>query len=285
MLRATDEAGNVLPEFEKVLDIDIKAAAEAALGKELTQNLLSVVFDYDGNLWFATGGFRIYPEREQQGVLGYIAHSAIEAILNGEQADLSKAVFVYGLSARRGRGKRHCRLQGRCGHPDQPELLSAACNNGVEVVWCTPYESVGAKVSGEGDKTTGGGLAWGGGCSPSLTPDLVMFTDNADPVKLLALDMKTGEIVASMPVLDDLPEGYQVAVENSAIVYDDSEGTVSTIVCNWFGAGNAGLADPDNDSSIQSYANIYDMNWLTKGNCMIAPGVERVDTVKTDIRL
>ena len=48
MLRATDENGNVLPEFEKVLDIDIKAAAEAALGKELTQNLLSVVFDYDG---------------------------------------------------------------------------------------------------------------------------------------------------------------------------------------------------------------------------------------------
>ena len=53
--------------------------------------------------------------------------------------------------------------------------------------------------------------------------------------------MKTGEVVASMPVLDDLPEGYQVAVENAAIVYDDGEGTVSTIVCNWFGAGNAGL--------------------------------------------
>jgi len=108
-----------------------------------------------------------------------------------------------------------------------------------------------------------------------------MFTDNADPVKLLALDMKTGEIVASLPVLDDLPGGYQVAVENSAIVYDDSEGTVSTIVCNWFGAGNAGLADPNNDSSIQSYANIYDQNWLMKGNVMIAPGVERVDTAKT----
>ena len=53
-------------------------------------------------------------------------------------------------------------------------------------------------------------------------------------------------------------------------------------MCNWFGAGSAGLADPDSDSSIQSYANIYDTNWLTKGNCMIAPGVERVDTVKTD---
>ena len=142
---------------------------------------------------------------EQQGVLGYIARSAIDAILSGEQTDLSDAVFVYELTR------------------------------------------------GEGDKTTGGGLAWGSGCSPSLTPELVMFTDNADPVKLLALDMKTGEIVASLPVLDDLPGGYQVAVENSAIVYDDSEGTVSTIVCNWFGAGNAGLADSNSDSSIQSY--------------------------------
>ena len=148
---------------------------------------------------------RYLESAEQQGVLGYIARSAIDAILSGEQTDLSDAVFVYEL---------------------------------------TP---------GEGDKTTGGGLAWGSGCSPSLTPELVMFTDNADPVKLLALDMKDGEIVASLPVLDDLPEGYQVAVENSAIVYDDSEGTVSTIVCNWFGAGNAGLADSNSDSSIQSY--------------------------------
>ena len=70
MLRATDEAGNILPEFEKVLDINIKAAAEAALGKTLEQNLLSVVFDYEGNLWFATGGFRIYPERAAAGRTG-----------------------------------------------------------------------------------------------------------------------------------------------------------------------------------------------------------------------
>ena len=282
MLRATDEEGNVLPEFEKVLDIDIKAAAEAALGKELTQNLLSVVFDYDGNLWFATGGFRIYPERQQQGVLGYIAHSAIEAILNGEQTDLSKAVFVYELTP--GEGAEN----GIAASKDGAVILTnkncylLRANNGVEAVWCTPYESVGAKVSGEGDKTTGGGLAWGGGCSPTLTPNLVMFTDNADPVNLLALDMKTGEVAAKTPVLDDLPDGYQVAIENSAIVYDDGAGTVSTIVCNWFGAGNAGLADPNNDSSIQSYANNYDQNWLMKGNAMIAPGDERVDTVKTD---
>ena len=281
MLRATDESGNVLPEFEKVLDIDIKAAAEAALGKELTQNLLSVVFDYDGNLWFATGGFRIYPQRQQQGVIGYIAHSAIDAILNGKQTDLSKAVFVHELTP--GEGAEN----GIAASKDGAVILTnqncylLRAEDGVNVVWCTPYKSAGAKVSGEGDKTTGGGLAWGGGCSPTLTPNLVLFTDNQDPVNLLVLDMKTGEVAASHPVLDDLPEGYQVAVENSAIVYDNGEGTVSTIVCNWFGAGSAGLADPNSDSSIQSYANIYDMNWLTKGNCMIAPGVERVDTVKT----
>lgn len=44
MLKTMDEEENVLPEFEKVLDIDIKAVAEAALGKTLDQNLLSVVF-------------------------------------------------------------------------------------------------------------------------------------------------------------------------------------------------------------------------------------------------
>ena len=70
ILQATYEEGNVLPEFKKLLDIDIKAAAEAALGTTLEQNLLSVVFDYDGYLWIATGGFRIYPERGQKGVMG-----------------------------------------------------------------------------------------------------------------------------------------------------------------------------------------------------------------------
>lgn len=72
-----------------------------------------------------------------------------------------------------------------------------------------------------------------------------------------------------------------VSVENSAIVYDHGNGRVSTIVCNWFGAGSPNLAKPDSDSSIQSYENIYDRNWLLKGNCMIMPGVERVDTIRT----
>ena len=86
-----------------------------------------------------------------------------------------------------------------------------------------------------------------------------------------------------MPVIDELPEGTQVSVENSAIVYDDGEGTVITIVCNWFGAGSAKLGEADNDSSIQSYENIYDVGWLRQGNKMIAPGIERVDTVKTQV--
>ena len=279
MLKATDEDGNVLPEFEKVLDIDIKAAAEEKLGKTLDQNLLAVVFDYEGNLWFATGGFRIYPDRQQQGAIGYISRTAIDAILNGEETNLSDAVFVQELTPGEG----------------AENGIAASANGAViltnqncyllqadKVAWSTPYESIGAKESKEGDETTGGGLAWGSGCSPSLTKDLVMFTDNQDPVNLIALDMKTGEKVASLPVLDELPEGVQVSMENSAIVYDDGEGTVSTVVCNWFGAGSAELGNADSDSSIQSYANIYDINWLRQGNKMIMPGVERVDTVKTE---
>ena len=282
MLKTTDEDGNVLPEFEKVLDIDIKAAAEAILGKTLDQNLLSVVFDYDGNLWFATGGFRIYPDRGQQGAIGYISRSAIDAILNNEEVDLSTAVFVHELTP--GEGAEN----GIASSKDGAVILTnqncylLTANNGVNVVWQTPYESVGAKESKEGDATTGGGLAWGSGCSPSLTPNLVMFTDNQNPVNLIALDMKTGEKVASLPVIDELPEGTQVSVENSAIVYDNGAGTVSTIVCNWFGAGSADLGKADSDSSIQSYSNIYDVNWLRQGNKMIAPGVERIDTIKTE---
>lgn len=282
MLKTTDENGNVLPEFEKVLDIDIKAAAEKVLGKTLDQNLLSVVFDYDGNLWFATGGFRIYPDRKQQGAVGYISRNVIDAILNGEEADLTDSVFVYELTP--GESAEN----GIASSKDGAVILTNLncylfrADNGVQKVWETPYESVGAKESKEGDATTGGGLAWGSGCSPSLTDDLVMFTDNQNPVNLLAVDMKTGETVASLPVIDELPEDTQISVENSAIVYDNGEGTVSTIVCNWFGAGSADLGKEDSDSSIQSYANIYDVNWLSQGNKMIMPGVERVDTIKTD---
>ena len=282
MLEATDKKGNVLPEFKKVLDIDIKAAAEKVLGKTLDQNLLSVVFDYDGNLWFATGGFRIYPSRNQTGAMGYVSRSAINKILAGEKVDLTDAVSVQELSPGEGaeNGIASCKEGAVILTNQNCYLLRANEKDGVEEVWRTPYESAGAKESKEGDETTGGGLAWGGGCSPSLSPELVFFTDNLETVSLMALDIRTGAVAASCPVIDELPANMPVSVENSAIVYDHGNGTVSTIVCNWFGAGSPNLAKPDSDSSIQSYENIYDRNWLRKGNCMIMPGVERVDTVK-----
>ena len=282
MLRATDETGTPLPVFEKVLDIDVKAAAEAAFGVTIDQNLLSIVFDYEGNLWFVTGGFRIYPDRGQQGAMGYISAAAIDAILAGNEVDLSQEVHVYlpepGEGAENGIAS--------CTH-GAVILTNLACymlraNDGVEVMWRTPYESAGAKDSREGAATTGGGLAWGGGCSPSLGSELVFFTDNLETVSLLALSMETGEVVASCPIIDELPADMPVSVENSAMVYDDGQGRASVIACNWFGAGSPNLAKPDSDSSIQSYENIYDTNWLLKGNCMIIPGIERVDTIKTD---
>lgn len=282
ILRMTDGKGNVLQQFEKVLDIDIKAAAESVLGKKLDQNLLSVIFDYEGNLWFATGGFRIYPERKQQGAVGYIDHTAIDNISAGKDVDLTEAVFVYELTP--GEGAEN----GIASSKDGAVILTNQncylfqAKKGIKRVWCTPYKSVGAKNSKKGDDTTGGGLAWGSGCSPSLTRNLVMFTDNQNPVNLMALDMHTGKVAASHPVIDDLPAGMQVSVENSAIVYDNGAGTVSTVVCNWFGAGNSALANPDSDSSIQSYANIYDQNWISRGNTMVLPGVERIDTIKTE---
>lgn len=163
MLRATDEKGTPLPVFEKVLDINIKEAAERVLGRSLEQNLLSIVFDYDGNLWFVTGGFRIYPSRGQQGAMGYISHNAIDAILAGGTADLDHEVHVYAPAPGEGaeNGIASCR-------EGAVILTNLACyllraNGGVEVVWRTPYDSVGAKDSREGAATTGGGLAWGGG--------------------------------------------------------------------------------------------------------------------------
>ena len=50
MLKATDDEGNVLPEFEKVLDIDIKTAAEEKLGKTLD---LSEYEKKGENVWIA----------------------------------------------------------------------------------------------------------------------------------------------------------------------------------------------------------------------------------------
>lgn len=281
VLRTMDDQGEILPVFEKVMDIDVAGAAVAQLGEEIDQRLLSIVYDYEGNLWFTTGGFRIDPDRDPAGFLGYITKAYMQQLESGVEVPLEGNIYFYPLS------QGESAENGIAANPDGAVILTnLACymltaQDGVNVRWRTAYESNGANDAEEGSGFTGGGLAWGSGTSPTLTNDLVLFTDNLDPVNLLALSSETGEIVAQMPVLEDLGEDVPVSVENSILVYDGGAGRVSVIVCNWFGAGNAALAEPDANSSIQSYENIYDANWMAQGNAYIAPGVERVDIVRT----
>lgn len=281
VLRTMDESGEILPIFEKILDINVVDYAKQLLSEEIDTRLLSIIYDYSGNLWFVTGGFRIDPARDPAGFLGYISREYIEAGLHGESLPREEHIFFHPLEL--GEGAENGIASFEHG---AVILTSRACymlnaENGVRIDWVTPYESNGANDAGPGSAYTGGGLAYGGGSTPTLTQELVLFTDNLDPVNLLALSAQTGEIVAQIPVLDQLPDDIPVAVENSILVYCDGGDRTSALVCNWFGAGNAGLADPDADSSIQSYANLYDANWMQFGNQYIAPGVERVDIVKT----
>lgn len=279
-LRTKDEQGNVLPVFEKIMDVDIGALAKQALGNDLDTRLLSIVYDYQGNLWFVTGGFRVYPDKGQPGFLGYLSREYIQGALAGAAPDAADHLFFYKLDV--GEGAEN----GASSNEDGAVILTnKACymlraNGGVEVAWKTPYESDGANDAQQGSGYTGGGLAWGSGTTPTLTRDLVLFTDNRDPVHLLALSSKTGELLAETPVLDELPEGTPVSVENSILVYSADGENASVILCNWFGAGNAGLASEDADSSVQSYENIYDANWTNEGGKYLAPGMERVDVVK-----
>ena len=282
MLRTMDAQGQVLPVFEKAMDVDIVAQAVAALGEDIDQRLLSVVYDYEGNLWFTTGGFRIVPDRDPAGFLGYISRDYMQQLDTGEEVPLEGNIFFYPLAG--GEGAEN----GIAANQDGAVILTnLACymltaDEEVRVAWRTPYDSNGANDAGEDAHYTGGGLSWGSGTSPTLTEDLVLFTDNLDPISLLALSSESGEVVARIPVLDELEEDIPVSVENSILVYDGGNGTVAVVVANWFGAGNAGLAALDSNSSIQSYDNIYDANWMAQGNAYIAPGVERVDVVKTD---
>lgn len=282
MLKTKDENGQILPRFEKVLDVDVLTPALEQLGEGIDRNLLSIVFDYQGNLWFVTGGFRIYPDRSGPGFLGYLSRAYIDAVLNGQSPDVSEALHFLKL------GKGEGAENGISSNPTGTAVLTnqacymfRASESGVETLWRTPYGSNGANDAKEGSEITGGGLAWGSGTTPTLTNDLVCFTDNLDPVNLIALSAETGEVAAQIPVLDDLPEGSQVAVENSILVYSGDADRTSIVVCNWFGAGSPGLSKPEADSSIQKFSNIYSEDWTNQGNKMLMPGAERVDIVKT----
>ncbi len=284
VLQTKDDKGEILPVFQKVMDVDVVSLAVEQFGQEIDKNLLSIVYDYEGNLWFVTGGFRIYPDRNPAGFLGYISQDYIKAVLNGEHADADEHVRLYQLSE--GESAENGISSSEYGAVILTNkvcyMLNADKEKGVDVLWKTPYESNGTNDAQPRSDYTGGGLAYGSGTTPTLTKDLVLFTDNQDPVNVMALSAETGEIVATIPVLDGLDESVPVSVENSILVYSGGPERTSVLVCNWFGAGNAGLSKPGADSSVQTYANIYDQNWTDEGNKYIAPGVERVDIVKTE---
>lgn len=282
VLQTKDEAGEILPVFQKIMDVDVSSLAVKLFGEDIDTNLLSIVYDYEGNLWFVTGGFRIYPDRNPAGFMGYISREYIEKTMNGDTVSAEDYVYFHQLPD--GEGAENGISSSEHG---AVILTNKACyllnaENGVKVLWRTEYGSNGTNDAQEGSEYTGGGLAYGSGTTPTLTKELVLFTDNLDPVNLIAISAKTGEVVATVPVLDKLGKDVPVSVENSILVYSGSEERTSVLICNWFGAGNAGLSKPDADSSVQTYANIYDQNWTNEGNKYLAPGVERVDIVKED---
>ncbi len=282
VLKTMNEEGEILPVSEKLAEVNVVEAAKEQLGEDIDTRLLSIMYDYEGNLWFVTGGFQIDPTRNPAGFMGYISSEYMQSLTTGKQLSEEEHVYTYRLN------DGESAENGIATNEDGAVILTnSACymltaENGVNVVWETSYDSNGINFPDDGGKYEGSGFAWGGGSSPTLTSDLVLFTDNLDPVNLIAISSKTGEIVAQSPVLDGLEEDIPVSVENSIVVYSVDENSTSVIITNWFGAGNAGLADPDADSSIQSYSNLYDPNWTEGGNEFIAPGIERVDIIKNE---
>lgn len=280
MFKTTADDGSILPVFEKTIDVDVLTKARKELGEDIDPNLMSVIMDYDGNLWFTTGGFRIDPQYASDGFIGYIDRAYIDSVLAGQNPIAEDYIHVYRL------GKGEGAENGISSHPEgcviltnQACYLLNASDKGVDVVWKTEYESTGGALPQQDNAITGAGMAWGSGTTPTLTEELVLFTDNQDPINLLALDVHTGEVKASYPIFEGMDD-VTVSVENSILVYASGTDTVSTLVCNWFGAGNAGLFAADADSSVQSYSNLYDENWINNGSDNLEPGIERIDTVK-----
>ena len=275
MLKTTDELGEPLAIFEKTLDVDVVSVAKEQLGQEINDDLLSLIFDYEGNLWFVTGGFRMDPAVRADGFTGYLEREYIDRVLAGESPGVGEYLHCIRLSA--GENAEN----GISSHPEGMVLLTnkncmllRADEKEVETVWSVGYQSDGLKVAPEGSGITGSGLAWGGGSTPTLTNELVIFTDNTETVHLFALDIKTGEIVAQATVLENLE--MPVSVENSIMVYSPDKDLTTVLVCNWCGAGKADIED----SSVQSYDSIYDENWINSGKDGLLPGIERMDFVR-----
>ena len=208
ILETTDDTSEILPVFHKVMDVDIVSAAKDVLGTETDTNLLSIIYDYQGNLWFTTGGFRIDPSRYAPGFLGYLSREYIDAACNGESVNAADHLYFKKLTEGEG-----CE-NGISSNPSGAVILTnKTCymlnaQDGVEVTWQYDYESNGANdATGE---YAGGGLAWGSGTTPTLTTELVLFTNNMDPVELIALSSETGYLYGYWQDLETTMWGFQI---------------------------------------------------------------------------
>lgn len=281
MVQTYDNQGNVLSVFQKKLDVDIVSEAVSTLGEDIDKNLLSITYDYSGNIWFVTGGFHKNPSYSKAGFVGYLEREYIDRVLSGDRvADIGE--FLHFKKLQDGENAEN----GIAAHKEGCVILTnkachlyAASADGVGEKWSSTYKSDGGKGAQPEKGITGAGLAWGGGSSPTLTDSMVLFTDNQDVVNLIALDIRTGKTLVQTPVLE-LGSDIIVSVENSICVYTPDDERVSVLVCNWYGAGNAGLFEAGADSSVQSYDNIYDKNWMQQGSSCLMPGAERVDIVR-----
>lgn len=304
-----DENGDpvILETFIKSLDVDVVGEAIEVLGDDIDTNLLSLTYDYDGNLWFVTGGFLVDPyyETSSAGFCGYIEREYIDSILNSSEDDMDISDYIHFM-----------KFEGRTDDDgtvvvgENAENGLAAHENGVVILtnmacylfsaidesteipedavlnddatimqnWKVQYESDGRKIlTDDGTEDgSGAGLAWGGGSSPTLTEDLVLFTDNKETVSLIAVDVNTGEkVIDDVAVLDF---GAEVSVENSICVYSPNENLTSVLVCNWLGAGKNDIVD----SSVQQFDALYDNDWRAEGSSSLEPGVERIDIIKDE---
>lgn len=281
MINTYNDKGEILPVFEKKLDVDVVTGAVKALGDNIDKNVLSVTYDYSGNLWFITGGFHKNPVQSKPGFVGYLERAYIDRALAGENG-LDAEKYLHYKTLKDGENAENGISANKEGCVIETNLtcyLFRAGSAQIETIWDYDYKSSGGKKARPEMGITGTGLAWGGGSTPTLTDDMVLFTDNQDVVNLIALDIKTGKELACVPVLD-FDSDVTVSVDNSICVYDAGAGKTSVLICNWFGAGNAGLFEEGADSSIQTFDNIYDKNWREHGSSSLMPGIERVDIVE-----
>lgn len=291
MVETRDADKKILTRFRKVLDVDVFALAAKAgypPPEDGTQTLLSVAYDYSGNLWFTTGYFRVYPEGKKAsnktpapGLFGYISRTGIDAILGGDALP-EQYIHFYQLEPGEGaeNGISSCPYGVAILTNIKCYMAQADKDGGVKVKWGKEYDSDGPKDAIPGEDVTGGGLAYGSGTTPTLTDTMVFFTDNRKQVCLCAFSAHRGKCVEPVPVFDDLPEGTQVSVENSILVYSGDASRVSVVICNWFGAGNPELASIDNPKI--SYDALYNKKWVQEGNKHLHPGIARVDFVDSD---